>query len=93
MKTKEQVIEFVATELKNGNSVVMATLSNGGSSLTLLQGDCAEFIEELNTYSFDGIVEGCPDMAESEYTEGVNQLNIKMIIEFGTITRVITEQK
>lgn len=36
MKTKEQVIEFVATELKNGNSVVMATLSNGGSGLTLL---------------------------------------------------------
>ena len=44
MKTKEQVIEFVATELNNGNSVVMATLGNGGSGLTLLQGDCAEFI-------------------------------------------------
>nr|DAJ56492.1 MAG TPA: hypothetical protein [Caudoviricetes sp.] len=49
MKAKEQIIEFVATELKNGNSVVMATLGNGGSGLTLLQGDCTEFIEELNT--------------------------------------------
>ena len=43
MKTKEQVIEFVATELKNGNSVVMATLGNGGNGLTLLQGDCSEY--------------------------------------------------
>ena len=49
MKAKEQIIAFVATELKNGNSVVMATLGNGGSGLTLLQGDCTEFIEELNT--------------------------------------------
>jgi hypothetical protein len=31
MKTKEQIIAFVATELKNGNSVVMATLGNSGS--------------------------------------------------------------
>lgn len=60
MKTKEQEIEFVTTESNNGNSVVMATLGNGGSGLTLLQGDCAEFIEELNIYSFDGIVEGVP---------------------------------
>ena len=54
MKAKEQIIVFVVTELKNGNSVVMATLGNGGSGLTLLQGDCAEFIEELNTYFLTG---------------------------------------
>lgn len=74
MKTKEQIIAFVATELKNGNSVVMATLGNGGSGLTLLQGECTEFIEELNTYSFDGRVEGCPDIIESEYVEATSEI-------------------
>ena len=74
MEAKEQIIAFVATELKNGNSVVMATLGNGGSGLTLLQGDCTEFIEELNTYSFDGIVEGCPDIIESEYVEATSEI-------------------
>jgi hypothetical protein len=74
MKTKEQVIEFVATELNNGNSVVMATLGNGGSGLTLLRGDCTEFIEELNIYSFDGKAEGCPDITESEYIEEANEI-------------------
>ena len=69
MKTKEQVIDFVATELENGNTIVIATLGNGGSGLTLLQGDCAKFIKEINTYSFDGIVKGCPDITESEYME------------------------
>lgn len=74
MKTKEQIIEFVATELKHGNSVIITTLGTGGSGLTLLQGDCAEFIEELNIYSFDGIVEGCPDITESEYIEEANEI-------------------
>ena len=74
MKTKEQVIEFVATGLNNGNSVVMATLGNGGSGLTLLQGDCSEFIEELNTYSFDGKIKGCLDITESEYTEEASEI-------------------
>ena len=74
MKTKEQIFEFIATELKNGNSIVMATLGNGGSGLTLLQGDCTEFIEELNTYSFDGRVEGCPDIIESEYVEATSEI-------------------
>lgn len=45
MGTKEQIFEFIATELKNNNTIVVATLGNG---------DCAEFIEELKTYSFDG---------------------------------------
>lgn len=74
MRTKEQVLEFIATELENGNVVVVATLGNGGSGLTLLQGDCFEFIEELNTYSFDGKVEGCVDIAESEYMEGASEI-------------------
>lgn len=74
MRTKEQIFEFIATELKNNNTIVMATLGNGGSGLTLLQGDCTEFIEELNTYSFDGIVEGCPDIMESEYIEEASEI-------------------
>lgn len=74
MKTKEQIIEFVATELKLGNSVIIATLGTGGSGLTLLQGDCIEFIEELNTYFFDGKVEGCPDITESEYIEEASEI-------------------
>lgn len=68
MKMKEQVAEFVAIELKKGNSVVMATLGNGG------KGDCTEFIEELNICSFDGKVEGCPDITESEYTEEASEI-------------------
>lgn len=51
MRTKEQIFEFIATELKNNNTIVVATLGNGGGGLTLLQGDCAEFIEEFKTYS------------------------------------------
>lgn len=74
MKTKEQVIEFVATELKNNNTIVVATLGNGGGGLTLLQGDCAEFIEELKTYSFDGKVKGCLDIVESEYVEAASEI-------------------
>lgn len=50
MRTKEQIFEFIATELKNNNTIVVATLGNGGCGLTLLQGDCAKFIEELKTY-------------------------------------------
>ena len=69
MKTKEQIITFIATELENSNTVVIATLGNGGNGLALLQGDCTEFVKELNTYSFDGIVKGCSDITESEYME------------------------
>lgn len=74
MRTKEQIFEFIATESKNNNTIVVATLGNGGGGLTLLQGDCAEFIEELKTYSFNGIVEGCPDITESEYTEEASEI-------------------
>lgn len=47
MKAKEQIFEFIATELKNSNTVIVATLGCGGNGLTLLQGDCVEFIKEL----------------------------------------------
>lgn len=74
MRTKEQIFEFIATELKSNNTVIVATLGNGGGGLTLLQGDCAEFIEELKTYSFDEKVKGCPDIIESEYIEDASEI-------------------
>lgn len=74
MRTKEQIFEFIATELKNNNTVIIATLGNGGGGLTLLQGDCVEFIEELKTYSFDGKVKGCLDIVESEYIEDASEI-------------------
>ena len=74
MRTKEQIFEFIATELKSNNTVVIATLGNGGNGLTFLQGDCAEFIEELKTYSFDGRVKSCLDIAESEYIEDASEI-------------------
>nr|DAK52150.1 MAG TPA: hypothetical protein [Caudoviricetes sp.] len=74
MRTKEQIFEFIATELKNNNTIVVATLGNGGGGLTLLQGDCVEFIEELKTYSFDGKEKGCLDIVESEYVEAASEI-------------------
>lgn len=74
MKTKEQIFEFIATELKNSNTVIVATLGCGGNGLTLLQGDCVEFIKELKTYSFDGKVKGCLDIIESEYAEATSEI-------------------
>lgn len=32
MKTKEQIFEFIATELKNNNTVIIATLGNGSKN-------------------------------------------------------------
>jgi hypothetical protein len=74
MRTKEQIFEFIATELKNNNTIVVATLGNGGCGLTLLQGDCVEFIKELKTYSFDGKMKGCLDIVESEYVEATSEI-------------------
>lgn len=74
MRTKEQIFEFIATELKNNNSIVVATLGNGGGGLTLLQGDCAEFIEELKSTLLTERVKGCPDIIESEYVEATSEI-------------------
>ena len=37
MKTKNEVIEFVKSELSSNNTLVIATLGNGGSGLDLMQ--------------------------------------------------------
>lgn len=71
MKTKNEVIEFVKSELSSNNTLVIATLGNGGSGLELMQsqGDDTinNFITELDGYSFDGLVEPCEDIQNSKY--------------------------
>lgn len=71
MKTKNEVIEFAKSELSSNNLLVIATLGNGGSGLDLTQNQNEDFINnfisELEGYSFDGLVDACEDIEESEY--------------------------
>ncbi len=71
MKTKNEVIEFAKSELQNNNTLVIAALGNGGSGLDLTQNQNDDFINsfisELDGYSFDGLVDACDDIKESEY--------------------------
>ena len=71
MKTKKEVIEFVKSELSSNNALILATSGNGGSGLALIQNQEDDFINnlvsELKGYSFDGIVDACNDIRESEY--------------------------
>lgn len=75
MKTKNEVIEFAQSELSCNNTLVIATLGNGGAGLGLIQAQDEEFvhdfIKELTGYYFEGPTEDCEDIKESEYyTEG-----------------------
>lgn len=71
MKTKNEVIDFAKSELSNNNTLVVATLGNGGSGLNLMQNQDQDFINnfiaELEGYSFEGIAEVCDDIKESGY--------------------------
>lgn len=71
MKTKNEVIEFAKSELSSNNTLIVATLGNGGNGLDLMQNQDDEyindFITELDGYLFDGTVEACDDIKESEY--------------------------
>lgn len=71
MKTKNEVIEFVKSELSSNNTLVIATMGNGGSGLDLMQSQGDDtingFITELDGYSFDGLVNPCEDIQDSEY--------------------------
>jgi len=74
MKTKKEIIEFAKNELLMNNSLVIATLGNGGAGLYFMQGQddgyISNFVDELNGYSFDGLVDACADIKESEsYSE------------------------
>lgn len=71
MKTKNEVIEFAKSELSSNNTLVIATLGNGGSGLDLIQNQDEDFINsfvsELNEYKFDGVVEPSEDIEYSDY--------------------------
>ena len=71
MRTKKEVIEFAKSELSSYNSLVLATLGNGGSGLDLMQnqgeGSIDNFVSELEGFLFDGLVDACDDIKESEY--------------------------
>ena len=71
MRTKKEVIKFAKSELLNNNTLVIATLGNGGAGLALIQNQDEDFINnfisELDGYSFDGLVDACDDIKESEY--------------------------
>lgn len=62
--TKEQVINFVKGELNSGNSILIATLGNGGAGEDMVRNiDFAEFLESLD---FAGEVEPADDIAHSK---------------------------
>ena len=54
MRTKKEVIEFAKSELSSNNSLVLATLGNGGSGLDLMQnqgeGSIDNFVSELEGF-------------------------------------------
>ena len=72
MKTKEQVLNIIRDLLEDNNTIVTATLGNGGVGLTNIM--CSQdkerietFIKELNEMNFDGAVEASEDIQDSEY--------------------------
>lgn len=71
MKTKNEVFDFVKSELSSNDTLVIATLGHGGSGLDLMQSQeddtINNFIAELDGYSFDGLVKPCDDIQDSEY--------------------------
>lgn len=71
MKTKNEVIDFAKSELSSNNTLIIATLGNGGSGLDLMQNQDQDFINnfivELEGHSFNGLVDACNDIRKSEY--------------------------
>lgn len=63
--TKKQVINFVKSELECGNSILIATLGNGGSGESLTNNPSFPYL--LRCLEFEGVVEPSADIAESEY--------------------------
>lgn len=66
-----EIIELIKSELRNNNTLVIATLGNGGAGLDLMKNQDEDFINsfifELDGYLFDGLVDACDDIKESEY--------------------------
>lgn len=63
--TKKQVIDFVKKELESGNSILFATLGNGGAGEGLVSD--AGFAEYLESLEYAGMVEPSADIIESPY--------------------------
>lgn len=63
--TKKQVINFVKSELECGNSILIATLGNGGAGESLVSD--VVFLEYLKILDFAGMVKPSADIAESEF--------------------------
>ena len=61
--TKKQVINFVKSELECGNSILVATMGNGGVGEGLAND--AVFAAYLESLEFAGVVKPCADIAES----------------------------
>ena len=63
--TKEQVIYFVQSELECGNSVLAATMGNGGAGIGLVSNP--NFPNYLERLEFAGPVRPSSDIIESPY--------------------------
>lgn len=59
MKTREEVISFIKSESNYGNSIVYATIGQGGVGLVISSYDISDDIEGMD---FDGKVEPCDDI-------------------------------
>lgn len=63
--TKQEVINFVKSEIECGNSILTATLGNGGAGESLVNNN--SIIDILESFEFVGEVEPSDDIAESTH--------------------------
>lgn len=63
--TRDQVISFVKGELECGNSILVATLGNGGAGGILVSNP--EFPRFLESLEFSGLIKPSADIIESPY--------------------------
>lgn len=64
---KKQVLDFVRTEIENGNQVVIATMGNGGAGLTMISDE--SLISDLEEMDY---VDGLAEAEDIEDFEGYN---------------------
>lgn len=63
MKTKDEVLDAITYEILFNNSVIYASVGNGGSGLDISNNE--SIIKELSSYTFYGIVEApCNDLID-----------------------------
>lgn len=78
MKSKKEVIAFAKYELEMNNTLVTATVGNGGSGIDLMQTQDEDAIDtfekELNGYCFDGLAEDAKEIKDSEYYDACGEI-------------------